>query len=157
MSMTIATLLLIEDNPLTRKLVRAALVRDDWAIVEAGGRVEALSRLDLARPDLVLCDLALPDANGFDLLAELRVHPSTANVPVLAFTGFLSHDDEARVSAAGFDGIVTKPVEPSQLRHVVRGHLPSRGGSPQAFGAGRRIVLADDDATQRKLARFRLS
>ncbi len=57
---------------------------------------------------------------------------------------------------AGFDGFVAKPIEPSQLRHIIRGHMPARTSLRPVLGAGKRLIVADDDATQLKLARYRL-
>ncbi|HEY4118700.1 MAG TPA: response regulator, partial [Byssovorax sp.] len=116
----------------------------------------ALDIMTHQRPDLVLSDLMLPDTNGFDLLKALREQPNASGVPILAFTGLLSHDEEGRALAVGFDGFIPKPVEPAHLRHVVRGHLPVPSTERRRFGAGKRLIVADDDATQLKLAKYRL-
>jgi two-component system, cell cycle response regulator DivK len=112
------TILLVEDNPLTRKFVRRALEGQGCAVVEAENAARALGLAGERQVDLVLQDLVLPDMNGFDLARLLRALPACADTPILAFTGFLSSEDEARVSAAGFDGIINKPIEPDRLGYT---------------------------------------
>ena len=148
--------LLVEDNPITRKLVRFALQQEHIELVEA---VDGATAIELARqqPDLILQDLVLPDMDGFRLIAALRAMPELRTVPVLAFSGLLSQPDEKRIAGAGFTDFVTKPVEPSKLVRLIRAHLPSADVPKASFGAGRRIVLVDDDDVQRKLSVFKLT
>ncbi|NUP13016.1 MAG: response regulator [Polyangiaceae bacterium] len=155
--MSSTTILLVEDNPLTRKLVRFALEREACTLLEATTGAEALALIETHRPELVIQDLILPDGSGFDLVKKLRLHASTAEIPILAFTGLLSKSDEARIWSAGFDGLVSKPIEPSRLLYLVRGHLPAKERDSRPFGVGKRLLVVDDDAQQLKLARFRLA
>ena len=149
--------LLVEDNPITRKLVRFALQHEDMELVEALDATTAIDAVRRRRPDLILQDLVLPDMDGFTLIAKLRALPELRTVPVLAFSGLLSQLDDTRVAGAGFTDFVTKPIEPSKLVRVIRGHLPSADAPKATFGGGRRIVLVDDDDVQRKLSVFRLT
>ncbi|MDP1822220.1 MAG: response regulator [Archangium sp.] len=149
------TILVVDDNAATRKLVRFAFERLDFRVLEADAGAAALTRFGSEPVALVLQDLCLPDLDGFDLVRLLRALPGGAEVPILAFSGMLTAHDEARVSAAGFDDLISKPVEPSRLVQIVRGHLPD-GRPTTPFGAGRRLILADDDAVQRRLAAFLL-
>ena len=151
------TVLLVEDNPITRKLVRFALQQEDIELAEA---VDGKSAIDMAtarRPDLILQDLLLPDMHGFELATTLRGLPQLRGVPILAFSGLLSQLDEKRIAGAGFTDFVTKPIEPSRLVRIIRAHLPSVDLPKTSFGRGRTIVLADDDDVQRKLSVFKLS
>jgi PAS domain S-box-containing protein len=151
------TILVIEDNPTTRKLVRFTLGQRGYRVLEAPDGKTALALVQQETPDLVLQDLLLPDMDGFELVARLRQTMSRPNVPVLAFSGLVSKLDEARISAVGFDDKIVKPCEPSRLLQIVQAHLPDPGGvSPERFGTGRRLVIADDDPVQTKLAAFRL-
>jgi CheY-like chemotaxis protein len=155
--MSIATILLVEENPITRKLVRSALEANDIAVREAEDGSTALRLLAMEPSDLVLQDLVLPDMDGFSLAARLRALPGGAEMPILAVSGFLSKPDEARVSAVGFNDVITKPVEPSRLWQIVRAHLPDSSHYEMAFGKGRRLLVVDDDPVQRKLLCFRLN
>jgi PAS domain S-box-containing protein len=149
--------LLVEDNPITRKLVRFAVQHESIELIEAETGADALVMAERQRPDLILQDLLLPDMDGFELVAQLRKIPAIGNVPILAFSGLLSQLDERRIAGSGFTDFVTKPVEPSRLVRMIRVHLPSGESAVKSFGAKRRIVLADDDDVQRKLSVFRLT
>jgi CheY-like chemotaxis protein/signal transduction histidine kinase len=151
---TAPTILVVDDNPTTRKLVRYALERQQHVVIEAADGKSALARCAEHSPDLVLQDLMLPDMDGFALLARLR-EIVAEGTPILAFSGFVSKLEEARISALGFDDHLMKPIEPSRLVQVVRAHLPRREAD-ERFGTGRTVVVADDDAVQLKLAVFRL-
>jgi DNA-binding response OmpR family regulator/signal transduction histidine kinase len=154
-----AAILLVEDNPITTKLVRFTLETEHYRVIEASDGARARAMFREHRPSLILLDLLLPDIGGFDLLHELRALPHGRDVPILAFTGLLSERDEARLSDAGFDDVVSKPIEPSRLVQIVRGYLPSSetpAPVPVTGEAPRTLVLADDDAVQRKLVALRL-
>jgi PAS domain S-box-containing protein len=99
----------------------------------------------------------LPDADGFALVGELRDLARGTEVSILAFSGFVSDLDEARVSTVGFDDIIPKPIAPSRLVPLVEAHLPAQVPKTERFGDGRRLVIADDDPMQLKLAQFRLT
>ncbi len=150
------TVLVVEDNPATRKLVRFVLERHGYLVVEAPDGAAALRAMDEHQPALVLQDLVLPDLDGFTLVEQLRKrarHP----VAILAFSGFASRLEEARLTAAQFEGLVTKPIEPSRLLAVVEAHLPLAAAPAERFGEGRTLLLVDDEPAQLKLTQFRLS
>lgn len=150
------TILLVEDNPITRKLVRFTLGQKGFEVVEATDGRSAMRLVAEREPDLVLQDLVLPDVDGFELVGRLRAQTSGRNVPILAFSGFVTKLEEARISAVGFDDLIVKPIEPSRLVQIVQAHLPDVPGADEHFGRGKRILVADDDPLQGKLAAFRL-
>jgi PAS domain S-box-containing protein len=149
--------MVVDDNSATRRMVRNALQRKGHDVIEAcdGATARALMKSD--HPRVVLQDLMLPDADGFELVGELRHIAEGTDVSILAFSGFVSELDEARASSVGFDDIIAKPIAPSRLVPLIEAHLPSMTPMVGQFGGGRRIVLADDDPMQLKLAAFRLS
>jgi PAS domain S-box-containing protein len=148
-------ILIVEDNEITRKMVRVTLQAESYEVVEAADAATALHLAPAARPDLILLDLRLPDLDGFDLLSRLRALPELTDVPVIAVSGFVSRLEEARASAIGFTDFLVKPVQPSELIRVVQAHLPSQPTLPGS-GGGRQVLLADDDPVQRKLGRLQL-
>jgi PAS domain S-box-containing protein len=148
--------LVVDDNAVTRKLVRFSLEAAGFDVREAATAEAAVASARSEPPDLVLQDLVLPDVDGFELLERLRAVVG-AQVPILAFTGLLPKLAESRLGGAGFDDVISKPVEPTRLRQIVRGYFQPEGEAEARFGTDKRIVLADDDAVQRKLATFRLS
>jgi PAS domain S-box-containing protein len=146
------TILVVEDNALTRKLMRLALAAERYTVVEADDGESALRIFAERPPALVLLDCRLPDMDGFEVGRRMRA--LAPNIPTIAVTGW-AQVDERRVAEAGFSEVLEKPVEPSRLVEAVGRHL---GHAPlQPASSGRTVLLADDDPTQRKLARIHLS
>jgi len=150
-------IMVVDDNAATRRMVRNALVRNGHDVIEAPDGRTALELMRTERPSVVLQDLALPDTDGYQLVGELRRLAHGTDVSILAFSGFMSDADEARISRVGFDDIITKPIAPSRLVPLIEAHLPAAAPTGAQFGRGRRLVIADDDPMQLKLATFRLS
>ena len=103
-------ILVVEDNEITRKMLRLTLQAESYDVLEAGDAATALELAPAVKPDLVLQDLRLPDMDGFDLLARLRELPALADIPVIAVSGFVSRLEEARASSIGFTDFLVKPV-----------------------------------------------
>ncbi len=150
-------IMVVDDNSATRRMVRIALQRNGHDVLEAPDGKTARELMRSEHPRVVLQDLMLPDADGFVLVGELRDLAGGADVSILAFSGFVSELDEARASAVGFDDIISKPIAPSRLVPLIEAHLPTLVPATGRFGVGRRVVLADDDPMQLKLASFKLS
>jgi two-component system, cell cycle sensor histidine kinase and response regulator CckA len=150
-------ILLVEDNAITQKLMAFALETKGYRVLVAGDGADAL-RLMTEKPELVLLDLVLPDGSGFDLLPRLREASADATIPILACSGLVSSLDDARIATAGFDDVISKPVEPSRLVQIVGSHLTAQTTEREAtLGQGLRVVVADDDPAQLKLTLYRLS
>lgn len=148
--------MVVDDNAAVRRMVRNALVRCGHEVIEAPDGETARALMKSERPRVVLQDLMLPDADGFELVGELRRIARGTDVAILAFSGFVSELDEARISTVGFDDIIAKPIAPSRLVPLIEAHLPAPAPAVAQFGHGRRLVIADDDPMQLKLAMFRL-
>ena len=128
MSESPTTVLVVEDNPVTRDVIRAVLSADGCRVLEAPDGATALAVMGRERPTVVLQDLFLGDVNGLDLVGRLREVPGADGVPIVALTGFLP-SEEARALTAGFEAYLIKPVEPVRLREIVRGFAErGRGG-----------------------------
>ena len=151
-----AQVLIVEDNSITRKSVRLALQVEGYRVAEAGDGYTALKLMRVEMPDLVLLDLLLPDTHGVDLLAQMRALPGGGDIPILAFSGFVSKMQEARVAGAGFTDFLMKPVEPSRLIRTIANFLAPRAKNAAFPGAGRRLLLVDDDPVQLKLLRLQI-
>src|SRR3954470_5892687 len=106
------TILVVEDNRATRETVSLALGNRGHRVLAAPNARTALDLAERHQPVVVLQDLVLPDFDGFALVGELRKR-STGAMAVLAFSGFTSRSDEARISAVGFDDVIVKPIEPA--------------------------------------------
>ena len=142
--------LLVEDNPITRRMVRVTLQTEGYAVHEAADARSALAFMSRRTPDLIIQDLELPGVDGHELLSQLL--KNSADVPVLACTGY---PDRAPSPSAWAD-LLIKPVEPSQILRSVKALLTPRS-IPVRVGGGRRILLVDDDPVQLKLLRIQLA
>src|SRR5207244_529717 len=76
------TVLVVEDNPATRKMLRVTLATEGYSVAEAGDGRSALAIAEARLPDLVLQDLILPDLDGFELLRRLRALPGGSELPI---------------------------------------------------------------------------
>ncbi len=120
-----ATILLVEDYPATRESIRALLEQDGHTVLEAGTGLEALAIAAAALPDLVLLDLRLPDAHGFDLAQRLRAEAGMASIPILALTGYPQDHVAEALAESGCTGYLTKPISRELLREALRHYLSS--------------------------------
>jgi PAS domain S-box-containing protein len=145
------TILLVEDNPVTRKLLQFYLREAGFSVLEAPDGNTALALAAAHAPGLVVQDLLLPDMDGFKLVARLRALPALAEVPILAVSGFLSKIEQARDLRPGFTDFLAKPVDPPHLLETVRAYLGAYSTANGKPGKGRRILVADDNPLQLKL------
>lgn len=145
-------ILVVEDNPTTRKMFRVALESAGYEVLDAADARTALEIAVRRPPDLIIQDLILPDMDGLDLVRSLRKQVGDARVPIFCASGFLSRLDEARALKDGFSAVLVKPVDPIYLLSVVRAHLATSPVTPDASGGGKRLLLIDDDPLQLKLA-----
>ena len=151
--MNTATILVVEDNPITRKLMRFALEREGLRVVEAGDGAAALALAGGDPLDLVLQDFVLPDMDGLQLIGGLRRLPRTASTPIVVVTGMVSRLEELRGQKLANTTFLPKPIEPSRLVAVVHAHLAAT--APRST-AGRRVLVVDDDPLNLRLASLRL-
>lgn len=112
-------ILIVEDKPASRELLRTVLEQQGYAVVEAEDGEEALIRVRAEVPDLVLMDLQMPARNGYDVLREMRKDSRLNHIPVVAVTANAMPEDQDKVLAAGFTGYIAKPVALARLREEV--------------------------------------
>ena len=115
-----STILIVEDNEKNMKLARDVLQAKGYQTLEAVNGEDGV-RLALAhRPDMVLMDIQLPDINGIEAFARIRANAATANIPVVAFTASVTPMDRSRITDAGFDGFIGKPINLKEFIETVR-------------------------------------
>ena len=144
-------ILVVEDNPISRKLTRLALETEGFGVIEAANGQSAIDSVTRDHPDLILQDLLLPDLDGFELVHRLHELTQAERVPILALTGLIAAGDEKKLPTAPFADYLFKPVEPSFLISTVRGHLAASRTSEHMPGSGRVVLAVDDDPKQLKL------
>ncbi len=117
--------LVVDDNEVSRELVREVLESLRVEVIEACNGQEALDKIQASMPDLVLLDLRMPSEDGFAVLRRIRRNPSLTCLRVLAFTAHAMRGDREKALDAGFDGYITKPVQAVVLRKQVSQFLRS--------------------------------
>jgi PAS domain S-box-containing protein len=142
--------LVVENNPTTRRLFRVTLEGAGYVVSEASDARGALAAVSSARPALVLMDLMLPDQSGTDFSRTMRARLGPS-VPILCVSGFLSLEGGESPDGS-FDHVLRKPVDPGQLVDVVRAYLGEHVRGDALQGRGRRLLVVDDDPPQRRLA-----
>ncbi len=105
-----ACILLVEDDPLSRRLVCDILTHRGHQVIEAASVDEARAQLDSAKPQLVLLDIQIPGGGGEVILQDIRRRQSMQGVPVVAVTALASKQDEQRLKRLGFDAYFSKPI-----------------------------------------------
>ena len=121
------TILIVEDNDKNMKLARDILQAKGYATLEAVNGEDGV-RLALAhQPDLVLMDIQLPDINGIEAFARIRANPDTKAIPVVAFTASVTPIDRNRITDAGFDEFIGKPINLKEFLATVKRVIERRG------------------------------
>lgn len=113
-----SSILIVDDEPVVRALLRAALEPTGSRILAAGDGSEAVELAWRERPDLVLLDVALPRLNGMDACRAMKTNPSPPRV--LLVTG---SPDEVDVEGCGADGVIGKPLPMPELFSIVMDQL----------------------------------
>ena len=120
-----ARILVIEDNAANRELVRYLLAHYGHQVLTARNGVEGLEQIRRERPDLVVCDLQMPLLDGYRVVEQLRADPATSDLVVVAVTAFSMPNDEQKVMCSGFNGYLSKPIEPESFVGQIEAYLPA--------------------------------
>ncbi|MGI0133280.1 MAG: response regulator [Thermoplasmata archaeon] len=113
-------ILVVEDDPLNRKLVSLILRRAGYEVDTASDASDAERRIGTSPPDLILMDLDLPGKDGITYASELRRRKRTAGTPIVAVTAYPLTWGETATRASGCNDYVTKPYNDSELLRRVR-------------------------------------
>ena len=115
------TILVVDDSPTIRRMVRAALGSlTDIAFAEAGSGLQAIETLAVQRVRMVVLDLNMPDMHGLDVLRFLRSHDHYRDLPVMILTTRGDETSRAAALQAGASAYLTKPFSPGVLMSSVR-------------------------------------
>ena len=119
--------LIVEDNEKNMKLARDVLQAKGYQTLEAITGEDGVKIAKERKPDLVLMDIQLPGINGIEAHAQLRADPATASIPVIAVTASVMEGDRRKITEAGFDAYVGKPISLKEFLDAVKRAL--EGGS----------------------------
>jgi CheY-like chemotaxis protein len=112
-------ILIADDKPTGRELVRTVLENSGYTVIEASDGPEALRLARESSPDLIILDLHMPEIDGFGVIQELRRDTNFAVTPVVALTASAMQGDRERAMALGFTGYITKPIRLVALRSEI--------------------------------------
>jgi two-component system KDP operon response regulator KdpE len=142
------TILVIDDEPQIRRVVKHAFQGEGGKVLEAATGTAGVDRAAAERPDLIILDLGLPDISGAEVCREIR---AWSGVPILVLSARHSDEEKVALLDAGADDYVTKPFSTAELQARARALLRRM---PGANGAGR-IAIGDLvlDAAARSLTR----
>jgi CheY-like chemotaxis protein len=136
------TVLVVDDDPAVRALLRRYLGREGFAVEEATDGETALRLARERHPDVITLDVMMPGLDGWSVLALLKEDPLVADIPVVMLTIL----DERNVGyTLGASGYLTKPIERDRLLSVLRKHARR--------SRTRRVLVVEDDASTRGLMR----
>ena len=117
-----ARILLADDNADMRAYVKHLLARE-YTVEEVSNGAEALERVRISRPDLVLTDVMMPELDGFGLLQALRAQPATSTIPVILLSARAGEDARVEGLQAGADDYIVKPFTARELLARVGSHV----------------------------------
>jgi CheY-like chemotaxis protein len=118
--------LIVDDEEDFLELTSLFLREVGFEVEVARAAGEAVAKAVRNPPDVILLDILLPGCDGLEILETLKTEPETAGVPVLACTALGQRDSGPLLVHAGFDGLVTKPVDWHQLAEQLEAAVPER-------------------------------
>jgi CheY-like chemotaxis protein len=120
-----ATIMVVEDNDLSRDALSRRLARRGYRIVLAVDGAEAIQLAHDERPDLILMDLGLPHVDGWEATRRLKADPATRRIPIIVLSAHAMTNDRDKALQAGGDDFDTKPVRFEPLLHKIETLLAS--------------------------------
>lgn len=126
----VARILILEDNHANLELMRYLLSAFGYEPLYARNGKDGLEIAKRDAPDLILCDIQMPEMDGFEVVNQLKSMPLLCNIPVIAVTAFAMVGDRERMLAAGFNGYISKPIMPDNFIHEMEVFLPESLRAP---------------------------
>ncbi len=131
--------LVVDDSLSVRKVVEKALEGRHLQVLSAASGAEAMERIERERPDLVVCDVLLPDQDGYQVCQFVRTRPETARTPVLLISGVVNSTVQARAADVQSNDVMFKPFAADELVRKIDGLLGLTGPNG---AAGRSLAPA---------------
>src|SRR5579859_825738 len=116
-------ILVIEDEAPIRENIQEILALEDFQLQTASNGREGLQHLKDFTPDLIICDIMMPEMNGYDVLMEVRAHPETTLIPFIFLTAKTTLSDLRRGMNLGADDYLTKPFSTADLLNAIQARL----------------------------------
>ena len=113
------TVLIVDDSQDTLEMIRVFFRSLGWRTLAAGSAEEALKMAKDERPSIIVSDIGMPEADGYEMIATVRETPGLEDVPAIALSGYAMEEDLSRALESGFDAHMAKPVDPDELFALV--------------------------------------
>jgi two-component system cell cycle response regulator len=126
-----ARVLVIEDNPASLDLIVYLLKAFGHSPLLARDGLQGIEVARNERPDLILCDIQLPGANGVEVCRQLKNDPAFRDVPMVAVTAYAMVGDREKLLSEGFNGYLSKPINPQTFIDQVSPYLRTNEGQPE--------------------------
>ena len=117
------TILVIEDNEMNMKLMRAVLRAGNYRMLEAMDAETGLRLVQEHRPDLILMDIQLPGMDGLSATKIIKTDPNLKGIPIFALTGFAMESDKAKATDIGLAGYIVKPFSVKGLLETLHDYF----------------------------------
>jgi CheY-like chemotaxis protein len=118
-------ILLVEDNENNRYLAQFLLEREGFSVAIAVTGKQALEAARLAKPDLVVMDIQMPEMDGYETAERFKSDPALAQIPLLGVSSFAMAGDRAKALKVGFSGYIEKPINPDTFAAEVSKFISS--------------------------------
>jgi two-component system cell cycle response regulator DivK len=122
-----ALILVIEDDPDLMRLMTHTLQSAGFRVIQAYGGEDALRKVKVHKPDLIVTDLAMPKMSGVEVIERVKEDPESEHIPCIAVTAYAWEHLAHCAKAAGCDGFLAKPVSAVRLRQEVAKYVPLAG------------------------------
>jgi CheY-like chemotaxis protein len=119
----------IEDNANNRYLLGILLRNAGFSVVELADGKAAVATVRREAPDVVLLDIQMPDMDGYEVAAALKLDPVAARIPIVGVSSFAMPGDRERALKAGFASYLEKPVDPDRFAESILSILGLTGGA----------------------------
>jgi len=114
------TILIVDDVKMMRSVLRRALERGGYGVIEAQNGTDALQKLEQNHVSLMISDILMPDMDGVELTEQIRSSSPSSNIPILMCTGKADRDTVLQLAQLEIQGYIVKPVDESVLLDKVR-------------------------------------
>ena len=122
--------LVVDDSLSVRKMVERALETKGLEVIAASSGAEAIERLDISLPDLIVCDVVMPDVDGYGICESVRAHPVLCHTPVLLISGIVNGAVLDRAARVRSSAVLRKPFTADDLTRKVDELLAARSVAP---------------------------
>jgi CheY-like chemotaxis protein len=118
-------ILLADDSITIQKVIELTFTDEDFELHTVGNGQKAIDEIRTVKPDIVLCDIIMPEKSGYEVCEHIKTSEDLKHIPVLLLTGAFEPFDQDRAKKAGCDGFLAKPFEPQTLISKVKELLQS--------------------------------